>query len=274
VTETGESHGLRDFVARSGQQFMFLHGTPDGQAVVAGIVSDLTPEQLVAAAGGQIEELGVSHGLRGIFVSNGSQFQVFYATPDGARVIPGAMWDAAGKNLTRDRVSVIPGTIQAVDAAPVDSGASPAVLPIVENAAAGTVGDPEAPKVWMFIDPLCPFSVRALQQLRPMIADKRLQVAVLPIAINDYENGGRSTASALAMLSLPPGQMVAAWASGDLDTPASPDAFARLDANSAAAKAVGLRGTPTLIWRKPDGGEGRSDGLPPDLVAFTASVGR
>ena len=113
-----------------------------------------------------------------------------------------------------------------------------------------------------------------MQQLHPLIEAKRLQVAAIPVSILDHEDNGRSTASALAMLSEATDQMVPAWAGGRLNGPASPDAPKRLAANMAAAEAIGLRGTPTLVWRKADGSEGRSDGMPSDLNAFVASLGR
>src|SRR3954452_5548714 len=65
IIETGSAHGLRSVGARNGQQFMFMHVTPDGQAIVAGMISELTPAQLTSAAAGQTRELGTSHGLRG-----------------------------------------------------------------------------------------------------------------------------------------------------------------------------------------------------------------
>lgn len=282
IMEIGATHGLRSVVARNGQQFMFMHVTPDGQAIVAGMISELTPAQLTAAAAGQTRELGTSHGLRGIFVSNGNQFQVFYVTPDGERVIPGAMWDASGTNLTRDQVTPIPGAIATVEVGPGAAGvpvdaAAPRVvsaLGAAQSTTAGTLGDPSAPKVWVFIDPMCSFSVRAMQQLQPLIQAKRLQLAAIPLSILDHEDNGRSTPSALSMLSQAADQMVPAWAGGRLNGPASPQAPARLAANMAAAEAIGLRGTPTLVWRKADGSEGRSDGMPSDLNAFVASLGR
>jgi hypothetical protein len=244
IIETDTSHGLRSVVARNGQQFMFMHVTPDGQAIVAGMISELTPAQLTAAAAGQTRELGRSHGLRGIFVSNGDQFQVFYVTPDGERVIPGAMWDATGTNLTRKQVTSIPGAIATVEVgpgaagAPVDAAAPRAAsaLATVQSTITGTLGDPAAPKVWVFIDPMCSFSVRAMQQLQPLIEAKRLQVAAIPLSILDHEDNGRSTPSALSMLSQAPDQMVPAWAGGRLNGPASPEAPARLAANMAAAE--------------------------------------
>jgi hypothetical protein len=41
----------------------------------------------------------------------------------------------------------------------------------------------------------------------------------------------------------------------------------------AIAEAIGLKGTPTFVWRKPNGTEGRLDGLPGDVPAFIASIG-
>jgi hypothetical protein len=42
------------------------------------------------------------------------EFQVLYVTPDGRATIAGVMWDATGKNLTRDQVSKIDGAIPTV----------------------------------------------------------------------------------------------------------------------------------------------------------------
>jgi thiol:disulfide interchange protein DsbG len=67
--------------------------------------------------------------------------------------------------------------------------------------------------------------------------------------------------------------MIAAWAHGDFNGPAGTDAENRLRVNMAASEAIGLRGTPTVIWRKADGSEGRIDGLPEDWNAVIASMG-
>lgn len=298
LVELGSWHGLRRVLARSGKQFMFLQVTPDGEAIVAGLPVDMTPAEWVATAGpGQLRELGTLHGLRTLFVTNAGQFQTIYVTPDGQRVVPGAMWDSSGRNLTRDQVSGVPGTVATVEigpgatGVPVDAPARPAAraalsaLAQVEAANAGSVGDPAAPKLWVFVDPLCSYSVRAMQQLRPYVEAKRLQLGIIPVAVLDREDGGRSTVASLAMLSQPPGEMVSAWldtvsptssaqARNRLGGAASPDAQPKLAANHAAAGAIGLRGTPTLVFRRADGTEGREDGVPKNLEALVASLGR
>jgi thiol:disulfide interchange protein DsbG len=39
------------------------------------------------------------------------------------------------------------------------------------------------------------------------------------------------------------------------------------------AQAIGLKGTPIFIWRKPDGTEGRIDGIPMNMDALVSSAG-
>ena len=76
------------------------------------------------------------------------------------------------------------------------------------------------------------------------------------------------------MLSLPREQMVEAWADNQLTGPTEAGAVASLQANMMVADRIGLKGTPTFIWRKVDGGEGRANGIPADLEAMVASTSR
>jgi thiol:disulfide interchange protein DsbG len=39
------------------------------------------------------------------------------------------------------------------------------------------------------------------------------------------------------------------------------------------ADALKVTGTPTFVWRKPDGSEGRIDGLPESVPSLVASLG-
>lgn len=280
VDDVGISHGLRTVIARNDGQFVRLYVSADGQAAVAGLMADLSPADLLTMAPGQVTELGSPHGLRGMFVRNAGQFQVFYSTPDGERVIPGAMFDAQGKNLTHDQVALIPGAIPTVVIGNAANSTAQAQTPAgsllkaVEATSYGTAGSSTAPRLWMFIDPLCAWSVRAMGQLRPYVTAGRLQLAVIPVSVLDHEDQGRSTIAAKAMLNLPPDAMVPAWTSNKLGEQADPAADQRLSANMAAVAAIALKGTPTFVWRKADGTEGRADGLPNDVDALVASIGR
>src|ERR1700677_45408 len=277
LLELGDAHGLRSVSARSGEQFMILQITPDGEAVVGGPQLDLPVDKLMTLASGQVKELGETHGLRGLYLRNGGEFQVLYATPDGKATIAGVMWDATGKNLTREQVSKIDGAIPTVivdkdGAKSVEAAARSDALLSVEKATFGLAGDPAAPRLWMVIDPYCSYSVRAFDALRPYVKAGRLQLAVVPISILDYEDNGQSTPAAQSLLSQTPDKMVEAWDHQNFRLAASESAPALLEKNNRLAEAIGLRGTPTLVWRKADGSADEIDGIPKDWGALIAEV--
>ena len=241
----------------------------------------------LSSGGASLYDLGTQHGLPTVFAKSGSTFQVFYLTPDGQAAIGGVMWDYTGHNITRDQVTPIDGTVPTVTIAaganpPGKAGSSstaeqtqsPGILATVQSTAFGTTGPATAPRLYMFIDPLCSFSVRAMDQLRPYVASGKLQVAVIPLSVLDYEDQGRSTIAAKSLLSMPVGQMVEAWRN-QMATPLPPagsEASVQLAKNMAAAEALQLRGTPTFVWEKADGSVGRADGIPNDMDALIASI--
>lgn len=230
----------------------------------------------ISSAGAQLTDLGVEHGLRTVFARNGEKFQVFYLTPDGQGAIGGVMWDATGHNITRQQVSSIDGAIPTVTigvtpaspprTAPETAGTS--ALQAAASTTHGIIGAATAPRLWVFIDPICSFSVRAMEQLRPYIAAGKVQVAAIPVSLL----GPRSTAASRAMLSKGAEHMVDAWISNALNGEAEAASAATLQANMAVSEALALRGTPTFYWRKADGSEGRQEGLPSDIGAMIASI--
>jgi thiol:disulfide interchange protein DsbG len=125
----------------------------------------------------------------------------------------------------------------------------------------------------MFIDPLCAFSVRAMQMLQPYASAGKVQLAVIPLSVLDYEDRGRSTPAAEIMVTQPADRMVAAWSGQQLVGTPPASAPAVLHANMAAAAAIQLKGTPTFVWQKSDGSVGREDGIPNDVAGMIASIG-
>jgi len=203
--------------------------------------------------------------------------------------VRGIAQDAAGKNLTRDQVAHVPGVIPTVvlgseprSSSSAVPGAGPAALhvpttsplQVVQATTYGVEGSDDAPRLWVFVDPQCSFSRRAMQLLHPYIASGRVQAVVVPVSLLDHEDQGLSTTRAETMLSLPREQMVAAWAENRLTGPIDASAVASLQANMVAADRIGLVGTPTFLWRKADGSEGRADGIPANLEAMVASASR
>ncbi len=152
--------------------------------------------------------------------------------------------------------------------------AVPSALRRAEEAFYGTAGQLSAPRLWMFVDPQCSYSMRALAALQPYIASGKVQLALIPLSLLDRENGGESTADALAMLSRPADQMVTAWQTGHLSNAPDPAASQRLDINMETAKSIRLHGTPTFLWRNKDGSEGRLDRVPTDMDALVQSLER
>ena len=262
----------------------------NGLTLIPAAEADQIPAlRRIRASGAHLYELGEVHGLRSVFAVAGDSFQVFYLSPDGEVAIRGIAQDAAGKNLTREQVARVPGALPtavlAGDPRPLPAvapGTAPAaaqvpaasLLQAVQATAYGAEGRDDAPRLWVFVDPQCSFSRRALQQLQPYVASGRVQLAVIPVSVLDRGDQGPSTTSAETMLGLSREQMVEAWAENRLTGQAEAGAVASLQANMMAADRIGLKGTPTFVWRKADGSEGRADGIPADLEAMVASASR
>jgi thiol:disulfide interchange protein DsbG len=236
----------------------------------------------ISSAGATLLDLGTVHGMRTIFAKKGNAFQVFYLVPDGSAAIGGIMWDARGHDVTRDQVAPIPGVIPTVKigtgvrqlkATPAADQGDGDPFTLVRETTYGTVGSPTAPQLWMFVDPFCAYSIRAMQKLEPYVQAGKVRLSVIPLSVLDYEDQGRSTLAAKIMVSEPKDEMVADWVGGSLTGTPPPGAAAMLERNVVVAEALHLRGTPTLIWKTADGSPGRSDGNPPDLDAVVASIG-
>ncbi len=256
-------------------------GTSSADRIADTEIDRLPALKRISSAGAELLDLGMQHGLRTVFARNGSSFQVFYLTPDGQAEIGGVMWDAAGQNITRRQVASIDGTIPTVtigqDAVkPPEqtlAAAQSSLLEAVRTTNFGTLGNTSAPELWMFVDPLCSYSVRAMAELDPFVAAGHVKLSIIPLSLLDYEDNGASTTKARLMLSRGTTDMVAAWRDGKLDGEVAPEADARLRANMTVATTIGLQGTPTFIWRNKDGTEGRADGIPDDLGALVAAIG-
>jgi hypothetical protein len=66
--------------------------------------------------------------------------------------------------------------------------------------------------------------------------------------------------------------MAEPWDHQSFRAPSSQEAPALLQKNNRIAEEIGLKGTPTLIWRKADGTTGEIDGVPRNWEALIAEV--
>lgn len=186
-------HGMQTYIASSPGHFMVFDEAPDRQAIVAGTILQVPLQIMLDTARDRVHELPKSHRLRTFFLRMGDRFQVFYATPDEQRLIPGVMWDAQGRNLTREQIASIPGTTPVVEVGPGVSQSNPAqqvsksaALQTISATTSGSYGQAEAPHLWMFVDPQCSYSVRGLQDLLPAVQAGKVRLSVIPLSLLDH----------------------------------------------------------------------------------------
>ena len=245
----------------------------------------------LASGGAALSDIGLDHGVRGLIGRTPTQFQAYYVTPDGRAVLTGILWDLAEadparRNVTLRQTRSIPGVVPTVAigtqaAATLQRQGRPAVeagrppqpsqggqvvdgLSLLAGAHVGLVGQAGAPVVHMIFDPLCPYSVRAMDELRSAIAAGQLQIALLPVAGLDAHNGGQSKLAALSLLSVEPANMGDTWTKVTQATRRR-EAFGvgiltganeQLQENTAIAMQLGVQSFPTFAWRQADGTAG------------------
>ena len=271
---TPSQFGLKVGIAKNKGQVMVFFTDTAQRYVLGGTVVPVPYRTLHDALADRAHDLAPEFGLKGMFVQNGPHFQVLYATPDDQGAIAGTLWDANGKNVTRQQIRLIPGAVPSVR---IDDGRNLAPSSLETQLHGGSVGVATAPQVVMFIDPRCSFSVRAMKLLQPAVDRGGIRLKVIPLSLLDYEDAGASTRYALAMVTRPAGTMVEDWMSDQLTAhldEVSSTARADLDQNMAVAKSLSLSGTPTFFWRKKDGTAGRLDGVPRDVDSFVAGLAK
>lgn len=245
----------------------------------------------LVTGGAALADLGADHGVRAVFAWTATAFQTYYVTPDGEAVVAGVLWNLAEpepsrRNVTLRQTRSILGVVptvaigpQAAAAMPRQAGIEAAAgrapqasqssqevdgLALLAGAHAGLVGQDGAPRVHMIIDPMCGFSVRAMEELRPAIAAGQIQVALVPVAGLDSHNGGQSTPAARALLTADPASMGDAWRTivdaarrrEPNGLPINDQSAAEVAANNEVAGRLGVQSLPVLIWRRPDGTAG------------------
>ncbi|KXV69887.1 thiol:disulfide interchange protein [Acetobacter cerevisiae] len=248
----GVFHGFETGVAYTSDR-VFVYFMPKGRrGVLGGTAIPVPYDTLRSLSGKRATDLEPWQGIRGMFLQNGTHFQVIYAAPDGQAAIAGSLWDASGRDITRQQIQHIPGAVPTVH---------------MDNAQITET----APSAVMLIDPQCMYSIRAAQNLMPLVQSGKLHLKVVPLSVLDYEDRGESTLNAKAMLSYSPRDMVRAWIDGHLheraDSP-SAEAADQLESNGAFAKSISLKGTPTFLWIKKDGALGRFEGNPTNKESF------
>lgn len=163
------------------------------------------PLQTLAEEGAQIRYLGKSYGLDGWITIKAGREQYFYVTPDGEAMVMGLMFDKSGKMVTLrqigelrekegDGLDFFAGETQPV-AKPEDTLRQPTaqyktpaeqLYSDLENSNWVTLGKKDAPVIYSFVDPQCPYCKALMKDLRRNYIENGLvQVRLIPVGFKD-----------------------------------------------------------------------------------------
>lgn len=166
------------------------------------------PLETLAKEGAQVRFLGTQGGLDGWIAMQNGQEQYFYVTPDREYLLLGLLFDKTGKMITLAQVSELQKqggpVLDILKAEPSTKGVSVAdgipkkdeivkslknsseqMYADIEGANWVALGQPDAPLIYMIIDPQCPYCHEFMKTLRPEILAGKIQVRMIPVGFKD-----------------------------------------------------------------------------------------
>ena len=234
------------------------------------------PLQNMANEGAQMRYLGQQNGLDGwIAIKNGKE-QYFYVTSDGQAFVMGLMFDKTGKLVTVRQVQQLQKssdgkTLDLFANGSIDSAVAAAdkkeethktdrefktpaeqLYSDVEGSNWIALGKSDAPYIYMFVDPQCPYCRAFMNDLRHDYIDNGLlQVRIVPVGFR-----AETKAQAAFLLAVPnPQKRWYAHLDGD-DTalPVTPDINEQgVERNMAIMQSWKISATPFTIYRAASG---------------------
>jgi thiol:disulfide interchange protein DsbG len=251
------------------------------------------PLQNLIAQGAQMRYLGRSHGLDGWIAIQNGQEQYFYVTEAGDAFVLGLMFDADGKMQTMKQVGELQkksggGLDVFAEPGAQDGGASAAADSLktanpkfktpseqlyndVETSNWLTLGKEDAPYIYSFIDPQCPFCHTLINDLRKdYIANGKIQVRLIPVG---FKQGSMEKAAFL--LAVPnPQERWYRELDGDKDAlPITPDINTQgVQKNMAIMQSWKFNVTPLTVYRAKDGSIKIIQGRVKDIPALIADL--
>jgi thiol:disulfide interchange protein DsbG len=187
-----------------------------------------------------------------------------YVTADGNHVVIGTMLDAQGRNLTETEVQ-----------SRVMGPQNKAAWKTLEKTDWILDGKKDAPViVYEFTDPKCPYCHKFRQQAAPWVDAGKVQIRHIVVGILMHDSpakaatvlGSKDPAAALAY-----NQTHYSDGGIDVDEKARQRGEAEMKANNRLMRSLGLRGTPSIYYRRADGGIGLKQGLPPRMEEVMGS---
>ena len=162
--------------------------------------------QILADRGAQVRFLGNKHGMNGWISIFQGQEQYHYVTPDGQGFVMGLLFDKDGKMVTIDQVRQLQAQNDGVlDALAMDKPSeslatvktetnkefeykTPAekMFSEIESSNYISFGNKDAPVIYSFMDPQCPYCHSFMKDLREGYLDKGLvQVRMIPVGFRE-----------------------------------------------------------------------------------------
>jgi thiol:disulfide interchange protein DsbG len=181
-------------------------------------------------------------GLHGFVIRGEGRRFIVYASADGAYLFSGALFDADGRNLTREALE----------------RAAPGIEDLLGTLKAGRwIGEGRAGAGVLYVvaDPLCTYCKALYRALRPPVEQGRVEVRWVLAGLLSQESA-RLAARALAQASVGRGRAALAAVFGEgavLETAVSDEATEIEREHRALAQRHGIEGTPHLAFRARSG---------------------
>lgn len=250
------------------------------------------PLENMVKDGAQVRYLGKQYGMEGWIAILRGQEQYFYVTPDREAFLMGLMFNKDGKMVTLNQVQklqleegetldafaspaeVEPSPFEAIASGEVDKAfKTPAeqLFADIEGSNWVRVGQPDAPVVYSFIDPQCPYCHEFIKDLRgDYLTNGMVQVRMIPVGFRD-----ETRAQAAFLLSVPSPQD--RWFRHlDGDESALPISSSinqqGVQKNLAIMQSWKLNVTPLSVYRAKNGEVKIVQGRPKDLPAMLADI--
>lgn len=274
VEDLGSAHGLEGWLVMAkdihGQNvFQTFYTTPDGEAVVAGVMMDDHGKDLT--------------GMQYALSAQGQQIIADNAAP--STTAPPQAPPPGSASESPQQISIQPEAAAAQAVAQVDSpvdetalGISPTAFnKVLDTAYLFHVGGANVPNLVLVADPHCPFCHKAWQYLAPLVKSRQISVDILLIhGLPETESPKKD---AVAILSNPDAST--AWLNGvgseegvPIPAPKDQAALTRgaslLKKNDNFARDMQVSATPTVFWFK-DGQTFRGQTLG-SIIAFLKAV--
>jgi thiol:disulfide interchange protein DsbG len=199
-------------------------------------------------------------GLRGYAAQYQNRGMTLYLTADGKHVLVGSLFDAQGKDLSRE-------PLQKLVYAPM----AKEVWAKMEKTNWIADGKANAPRtVYLFSDPNCPYCNMFWEQARPWVDSGKVQLRHIMVGIIREDSPGKS--AALLSAKDPEKTLHTHEKAGPASTLKALDKIpaeiqAKLDSNMALMEELGLSATPAIFYMDKDGELQQQQGAPsPEML--------